>query len=116
MQTFATVQDTGRNVTMEGHFTEFALNQAAMEPDCPLLARPLYLYRDTNELSVESLASWLGLGEVDELNRLAMCLAPRPGSSWNEAFAELMAQFPTLRAVRLQLVIASVCPTQQLIA
>jgi hypothetical protein len=101
----------------QGHFAEFALNQAAQELDCPLLARPLYLYRASNELNNEKLAAWLGLNEVEELHRLAMCLTPRPGGlspHWDEAFAELASKFPTLRCVRLQLVIAATCPTRKI--
>lgn len=104
---------------MKGNFTEFALTQAAMDEDCPLLARPLYLYRLSNELSAEGLASWLGLDAAEDLNALAMCLAPRLGNSfrsWEEAFVELSDQFPTLRSARLQLIIAATCPTQKLTA
>jgi hypothetical protein len=103
---------------MKGNFTEFALNQAAQDEDCPLLARPFYLYRSLHNMSAESLAVWLGL-DLNGLNELAMCLAPRPGSSlrsWEETFAELSGQFPTLRSARLQLLIASTLPTQNLIA
>jgi len=119
------MRDTDMNMELnletntETSFSEIAMRQAALETDCPLLARPLYLYRVSYNLSAETLAQWLGLGLVENLNRLAMCLAPRSGmlhSSWDEAFVELTNQFPGLRITRLQLVVAATAPTRTLLA
>ncbi len=119
MQAVTLHQNDGNKMGKQGQvqFAELAMNQAAQELDCPLLARPLYLYRTSNELNTEKLAAWLGLSEVEDLHRLAMCLTPRPGGLapyWDEAFAELSVKFPTLRCVRLQMVIAATCPTRKI--
>lgn len=103
---------------MENHFTELALNLAASETDCPLLARSFYLYRVKNALTMENLARWLGLTNMTELNRLALCLTPRSGNAhttWEDAFNELVQQFPTLRPTRLQLLVASISPTRAIL-
>ncbi len=87
---------------------EFAATFAALQPDSPLLARSLYLYRINNRLSVEQIANWLGLTESEDFYRLAVCLAPRPAIAamgWKEYTANLIKCFPTIKLNRLQIVV-----------
>jgi hypothetical protein len=94
--------------TEEERPVEFAATFAALQPNTPLLARPLYLYRLQNSLTVEQMAHWLGLIEADDFYRLAVCLAPQPAVAsmgWKDYIAILSRYFPSLKLNRLQLVV-----------
>jgi hypothetical protein len=94
--------------TEEQRPVELAATFAALQPNTPLLARSLYLYRIQNSLTVEQMAHWLGLGEADDFYRLAVCLAPQPAAAsigWKDYIATLTRYFPSLKLNRLQLAV-----------
>lgn len=94
--------------TEEERPIELAATFAALEPDSPLLARPLYLYRIRNGLTVAQMAHWLGLPEPDDFYRLAVCLAPQTAIAsmgWRDYAAVLSRCFPTLKLNRLHMAV-----------
>jgi hypothetical protein len=97
--------------TEEERPIEFAATLAALEPESPLLARTLYLYRIKNCLTVEQMTHWLGLTEEADFYRLAVCLAPRPAIAtmgWKEYTNVLSRCFPSLKLNRLQLAVQTI--------
>lgn len=94
--------------TEEERPIEFAATLAALEPDSPLLARSLYLYRIRNGLTVQQMAQWLGLPEAEDFYRLAVCLAPQTAIAsmgWRDYATVLGRCFPSLKINRLQMAV-----------
>lgn len=103
--------------TEEERPVEFAATLAALQPESPLLARPLYLYRIKYGLTVEQMASWLGLSEAEDFYRLAVCLSPRPAVAtmgWKQYTNVLGKCFPSLKLPRLQLAVQTAAASQNL--
>lgn len=102
--------------TEEERPVEFAATLAALQPESPLLARPLYLYRIQYGLTVEQMASWLGLTEAEDFYRLAVCLSPRLAVAtmgWKQYTNVLGKCFPSLKLPRLQLAVETVTPNSR---
>jgi len=105
--------------TEEERPVEFAATLAALQPDSPLLARTLYLYRIRNGLTVEQMAHWLGLPDSEDFYRLAVCYAPRTAVAamgWRDYNSALSRCFPSIKLIRLQLALQCLSPQKPMTA